>query len=297
MSPPPVRGEDAYRIVAHIRAGWDFDDGVDDYGRCTDCSEVCEFCEENAEATWWDDEIGAEVCPRCVYEQRVDALTATSLPEEPEWEQGKTVEVRIHAGWTPFGHERYFLATDTVADLLSYTCMLVEVLEPTEADGFVKRVESEIREVFTRKMGACSRLFDAVCAVLPEGGRHAPGSDAPAGDVAVGLDQILTAAVAVTEEYRRTGAVSMTVGGEFSRLWRRWESIENGLAGASARFSELPLGIACDLMNMGRAETNKIAFDYEPGYTQGTASKGRSLIALCRARSAALGSALRPIVL
>ena len=157
------------RKCGRITRGWDFaDDGVDDLGRCTDCSVICDCCGRDVEAL---SDVVPDECPSCA---RITTELEGRLPEEPV-EGGLKVHFCLPRGFRYGGVPLHYRKDSQVGEFLDGVRIIVSVADPQEAEPFVKQLEEQLMSLMAKhsrlpegapaaELRACSmmQLCDAV---------------------------------------------------------------------------------------------------------------------------------------
>ena len=132
------------RDCGRITLGWDpYDDGVDELGRCMDCSVYCECCDRDVEAL---SDVVPDECPSCA---RITTELEGRLPEEPV-EGGLAMQFCLPHGF------RYSLPTlqyrkdSQVGEFLDDIRMIISVADPQEAEPFVKQLEEQLMSLMAK---------------------------------------------------------------------------------------------------------------------------------------------------
>ena len=161
-----------------ITVGWDVpphDDGVDEFGRCTDCSVYCECCGRDVEAL---SDVVPDECPFCArITKELEGLLPERLlpegllPEEPV--EGCLEVVFCLPHGVRYGCVLLQYRNDSpVGDFLDDIRIVMSVADPQEAtEPFMKKLEEQLMSLVAKhtrppvaELRACSmmQLCDAV---------------------------------------------------------------------------------------------------------------------------------------
>ena len=154
-----------------ITVGWDVpphDDGVDEFGRCTDCSVYCECCGRDVEAL---SDVVPDECPSCA---RITKELEVRLPEDLR-EGGLAMVFRPPRALQYGPVDLQYGKDSQVGEFLDEVRIIISVVEPQEAEPFVKQLEEQLMSLMAKhsrlpegapaaELRACSmmQLCDAV---------------------------------------------------------------------------------------------------------------------------------------
>ena len=149
--------------------GWFWaDDGVDELGRCTDCSVHCECCNRDVEAL---SDVVPDECPFCA---RITKELEVRLPEDLR-EGGLAMVFRPPRALQYGPVDLQYGKDSQVGEFLDEVRIIISVVEPQEAEPFVKQLEEQLMSLMAKhsrlpegapaaELRACSmmQLCDAV---------------------------------------------------------------------------------------------------------------------------------------
>ena len=132
------------RDCGRITLGWDpYDDGVDELGRCMDCSVYCECCDRDVEAL---SDVVPDECTSCA---RITTELEGRLPKEPV-EGGLKVYFCLPRGFRYGGVPLHYRKDSQVGEFLDGIRMIVSVVDPQEAEPFVKQLEEQLMSLMAK---------------------------------------------------------------------------------------------------------------------------------------------------
>ncbi len=127
-----------------ITVGWEpYEDGVDEFGRCTDCSVYCQRCDMDVEAL-------SDVVPdECPSGARITTELEGRLPEEPV-EGGLAMVFRPPRALQYGPVDLQYGKDSQVGEFLDEVRIIISVVEPQEAEPFVKQLEEQLMSLMAK---------------------------------------------------------------------------------------------------------------------------------------------------